>query len=160
MVWQGLDVKALRQGSTIETGHRAFARVPHFSTPTDGVAAGPPTEPRWEGRRSSRDGCNVSGPVRELGGDARKDVTVGVASGAPSLVAFYCANEPAIFHPLSQTRVYTNPRGTSFGRGGKPFTPHHQQAEKPLPPSYVCYRCGQKGTGLHCVAGDDCLTSV
>ncbi|KAH8988210.1 DWNN-domain-containing protein [Lactarius akahatsu] len=44
-----------------------------------------------------------------------------------------------------QTRVYTNPRGTSFGRGGKPFTPHHQQAEKPLPPSYVCYRCGQKG---------------
>ncbi|KAI9445590.1 DWNN-domain-containing protein [Lactarius indigo] len=44
-----------------------------------------------------------------------------------------------------QTRVYTNPRGTSFGRGGKPFTPQHQQAEKPLPPSYVCYRCGQKG---------------
>ena len=47
---------------------------------------------------------------------------------------------------LSQTRIYTNTRGTGFGRGGgKPFTPHHQQNDRPLPPSYVCYRCGQKG---------------
>jgi hypothetical protein len=46
---------------------------------------------------------------------------------------------------LSQTRIYTNTRGTGFGRGGKPYVPHHQQNERPLPPSYVCYRCGQKG---------------
>ncbi|KAI0255925.1 DWNN domain-containing protein [Lactifluus subvellereus] len=53
-----------------------------------------------------------------------------------------------------QTRIYTNPRGTGFGRGGKPFTPHHQQAERPLPPSYVCYRCGQKGHWIQ-----DCPTN-
>lgn len=54
---------------------------------------------------------------------------------------------PLPFLPLSQSRIYTNPRGTGSGggRGGKPFNPHHQQAERPLPPSYVCYRCGQKG---------------
>jgi protein MPE1 len=46
---------------------------------------------------------------------------------------------------LSQTRIYTNTRGTGLGRGGKPFVPHHQPSERPLPPSYVCYRCGQKG---------------
>ena len=70
----------------------------------------------------------------------------------------YSAHELAIFQPLSQTRVYTNPRGTGFGRGGKPFTPHQQQADKPLPPSYVCYRCGQKGASLRRAAGDECLT--
>lgn len=55
----------------------------------------------------------------------------------------------------SATRIYTNPRGTGFARGGKPHThsPHqqaqHQHSDRPLPPSYVCYRCGQKG--LHVV---------
>lgn len=47
------------------------------------------------------------------------------------------------------TRVYTNTRGTPFARGGKPHAAggpsHHAQSDKPLPPSYVCYRCGQKG---------------
>jgi hypothetical protein len=46
------------------------------------------------------------------------------------------------------TRVYTNPRGTGFGgRGGKPFqaAPHN---DRPLPASYVCYRCGKKGAHL------------
>ena len=50
----------------------------------------------------------------------------------------------------SAQRIYTNPRGTGFGgRGtGKPHVPqahHHHQPDRPLPPSYVCYRCGQKG---------------
>lgn len=50
----------------------------------------------------------------------------------------------------SATRIYNAPRGTGFSRGGgKPHTPHqqpqHQQSDRPLPPSYVCYRCGQKG---------------
>ncbi|KAJ8095271.1 Protein mpe1 [Marasmius tenuissimus] len=41
------------------------------------------------------------------------------------------------------TRIFNNPRGTGFARGGKPHTPY--QPERPLPASYVCYRCGQKG---------------
>ncbi|ETW79050.1 hypothetical protein HETIRDRAFT_156028 [Heterobasidion irregulare TC 32-1] len=55
------------------------------------------------------------------------------------------------------TRIYTNTRGTGFNRGGKPFTPHHQhhqQSDRPLPPSYVCYRCGQKGHWIQ-----DCPTN-
>ena len=46
----------------------------------------------------------------------------------------------------SAVRIYNNPRGTSFGRGGKPFAAHQSHVpDRPLPPSYVCYRCGQKG---------------
>ena len=42
--------------------------------------------------------------------------------------------------------IYNNARGT--GRGGKPFVqPTRHQPERPLPASYVCYRCGQKGEG-------------
>ena len=43
----------------------------------------------------------------------------------------------------SQQRIYSNPRGGGPARGGKPYVSHH--ADRPLPPSYVCYRCGQKG---------------
>jgi hypothetical protein len=40
--------------------------------------------------------------------------------------------------------IHRNPRGTGFGgRGGKPHMPIN---DRPLPPSYVCYRCGQKGS--------------
>ena len=48
----------------------------------------------------------------------------------------------------SATRIHSSTRGTGFSRGGKPHTPHvlHSgQNDRPLPPSYVCYRCGQKG---------------
>src|SRR5258708_37224083 len=63
-----------------------------------------------------------------------------------SIVGRFALSPPFPLLPLSQTRIYTNPRGTGVsGRGGKSFTPHHQQADRPLPPSYVCYRCGQKG---------------
>ncbi|KAJ6619828.1 DWNN domain-containing protein [Mycena sp. CBHHK59/15] len=43
-----------------------------------------------------------------------------------------------------------------FSRGGKPHTPHQAppQAERPLPASYVCYRCGQKGHWIQ-----DCPTN-
>lgn len=50
----------------------------------------------------------------------------------------------------SATRIYSNARGTGFSRGGgKPHLAHQQQQpqnDRPLPPSYVCYRCGQKGS--------------
>ncbi|KAF7308823.1 hypothetical protein MKEN_01082100 [Mycena kentingensis (nom. inval.)] len=45
-------------------------------------------------------------------------------------------------------RIYSGgpARGTGFSRGGKPYTPYQApQIDRPLPPSYVCYRCGKKG---------------
>ncbi|EAU90508.1 zinc knuckle domain-containing protein [Coprinopsis cinerea okayama7 len=51
------------------------------------------------------------------------------------------------------TPIYNNPRGTGFGRGGGPGKPHMTQ-DRPLPPSYVCYRCGQKGHWIQ-----DCPTN-
>lgn len=50
---------------------------------------------------------------------------------------------------FSQQRVAYNTRGTGFtgGRGRGGGAPHTQyRDERPLPPAYVCYRCGQKGT--------------
>ncbi|EPT00749.1 hypothetical protein FOMPIDRAFT_1122067 [Fomitopsis schrenkii] len=47
-------------------------------------------------------------------------------------------------------RIHNTPRGG--GRGGKPF--HHHQSDRPLPASYVCYRCGQKGHWIQ-----DCPTN-
>jgi protein MPE1 len=61
---------------------------------------------------------------------------------------FFFLFVPSIFsRTYSATRIYTNPRGTGFARGGKPHAPHVHQPhhDRPLPPSYVCYRCGQKG---------------
>lgn len=50
------------------------------------------------------------------------------------------------------TRIDFKPRTGSYNpRGGKPFS---HQPEKPLPPSYVCYRCGQKGHWIQ-----DCPTN-
>ncbi|KAI0350721.1 DWNN-domain-containing protein [Trametes cingulata] len=49
-------------------------------------------------------------------------------------------------------RIYNNnPRGAP--RGGKPYQPSHHH-DRPLPPSYVCYRCGQKGHWIQ-----DCPTN-
>ncbi|KAF5336100.1 hypothetical protein D9611_006429 [Ephemerocybe angulata] len=49
------------------------------------------------------------------------------------------------------TPIYNNPRGGgAFGRTPKP----HLTSDRPLPPSYVCYRCGQKGHWIQ-----DCPTN-
>ena len=47
--------------------------------------------------------------------------------------------------PYSQVRIPNSSRGGA-PRGGKPFQPSHHHSDRPLPPSYVCYRCGQKGS--------------
>lgn len=52
-------------------------------------------------------------------------------------------NSRYFFLSVRATRIDFKPRtGLHNSRGGKPFS---HQPEKPLPPSYVCYRCGQKG---------------
>lgn len=64
------------------------------------------------------------------------------------IVVFYLMNT---VHLSSHIRIYfsaqvihRNPRGPGFGaHGGKPHMPIN---DRPLPPSYVCYRCGQKGS--------------
>ncbi|KAF8272423.1 DWNN domain-containing protein [Lactarius quietus] len=88
-------------------------------------------------------------PIQTLSGN--EDEAAAMAAMFQAQTANWEETQEKMSH---QTRVYTNPRGTSFGRGGKPFTPHHQPAEKPLPPSYVCYRCGQKGHWIQ-----DCPTN-
>ena len=50
------------------------------------IKAGSPPKSDWQPRRGGRDGRDVPGSVRELGGDSGKNVTVGVASGASSRV--------------------------------------------------------------------------
>ncbi|KAH9840254.1 DWNN domain-containing protein [Rhodofomes roseus] len=56
-----------------------------------------------------------------------------------------------LHHFHSAVRIHNNSRG-AMGRGGKPF--HHHQSDRPLPASYVCYRCGQKGHWIQ-----DCPTN-
>ncbi|KAK7687897.1 hypothetical protein QCA50_009116 [Cerrena zonata] len=51
-----------------------------------------------------------------------------------------------------QTPIYNNSRGGAPGRG-RGAAPH-RQPDRPLPPSYVCYRCGQKGHWIQ-----DCPTN-
>ena len=48
------------------------------------------------------------------------------------------------FRSNSATKIYSQPRGGA-PRGGKAYQPSHHTSDRPLPPSYVCYRCGQKG---------------
>ena len=62
----------------------------------------------------------------------------------------YLMDSLLFFFSVRATRIDFKPRaGTHNARGGKPFS---HQPEKPLPPSYVCYRCGQKGATLASVA--------
>ena len=57
-------------------------------------------------------------------------------------------NFRSFFLSVRATRIDFKPRaGSHNSRGGKPFS---HQPEKPLPPSYVCYRCGQKGATPLC----------
>ncbi|KAF9563120.1 DWNN-domain-containing protein [Agrocybe pediades] len=66
---------------------------------------------------------------------------------SPSVAFYLCSSFLSNDHNL-------NSRGTGFNRGGKPFQSHMAHHDKPLPPSYVCYRCGQKGHWIQ-----DCPTN-
>ncbi|KAH9995415.1 DWNN domain-containing protein [Russula compacta] len=91
----------------------------------------------------------ASAPVQSLSGN--EDEAAAMAAMFQAQSANWEETQEKMSH---QTRIYTNQRGTGFGRGGKSFVPHHQQTERPLPPSYVCYRCGQKGHWIQ-----DCPTN-
>ncbi|KAF5316610.1 hypothetical protein D9619_006401 [Psilocybe cf. subviscida] len=127
----------------------------------------------------SRGGPASTGPVWHKGAMSKrfdgKDETPATSSTKPSTPVpavgsavtkgDEAAAMAAMFHAQTQNweetqekmshsqRIYSNPRGTGF-RGGKPYQPHMPQNDKPLPPSYVCYRCGQKGHWIQ-----DCPTN-
>ena len=75
----------------------------------------------------------------------------------PSFLMLYCASSHILvlcFLSVScrAQKIYTNPRGGGTGGPRKPFASghsnFHQQhtpSDRPTPPGYICYRCGQKG---------------
>ena len=136
--------------------------IPTYTSPVNCHAIPHEVVVHCERRRESCRRGHVPSPNSKLGGNPGKDVTVGVAPCGLCRCSRLLSNEHCFFPPPiflsracisyfpSAQRVYTNPRGTGFTRGGAKPHPHaHHQPEKPLPPSYVCYRCGQKGSFLY-----------
>ncbi|KAJ7247616.1 DWNN domain-containing protein [Mycena haematopus] len=77
------------------------------------------------------------------------------ASAMEAMFKAQSANWEETQAKMSQLRIYNTSRGTGFASRGKPYAPHQAPAvERPLPPSYVCYRCGQKGHWIQ-----DCPTN-
>ncbi|KAJ7116047.1 DWNN domain-containing protein [Mycena epipterygia] len=78
------------------------------------------------------------------------------ASAMAAMFQAQTANWEETQEKMSQLRIYNNSRGTGFARGGKPHMAHQPppQPDRPLPASYVCYRCGQKGHWIQ-----DCPTN-
>ncbi|KAJ7577035.1 DWNN domain-containing protein [Mycena floridula] len=117
----------------------------------------------------------TSEPVRNFGGtwhkgamskrfDGKEEKPLAPATSTPATAAAGSSDEAAAMAAMFEAQTAnweetqekmsqaqrissSNYRGTGFQRGGKPYTPHMapQQPDRPLPASYVCYRCGQKG---------------
>ncbi|VDB90639.1 unnamed protein product [Peniophora sp. CBMAI 1063] len=123
---------------------------------TAGVLGGnnPDGKPGWKGSMSKRFDGKEEPPKPAPASQAMQAVTSAAADSdeAAALAAMFqmqSANWEETQEKMSQAqRIYTNPR-PGF-KGGNKFP----QNDRPLPASYVCYRCGKKGHWIQ-----DCPTN-
>ncbi|KAI0708834.1 DWNN domain-containing protein [Cerioporus squamosus] len=89
-------------------------------------------------------------PVPLPSGVANEDEAAAMAAMFQAQTANWEEAQEKMSH---HARIPNSSRGGA-PRGGKPYQASHQHSDRPLPPSYVCYRCGQKGHWIQ-----DCPTN-
>ncbi|TFK78541.1 DWNN-domain-containing protein [Polyporus arcularius HHB13444] len=89
-------------------------------------------------------------PVPLPSGVANEDEAAAMAAMFQAQTANWEEAQEKMSH---HARIPNSSRGGA-PRGGKPYQASHHQSDRPLPPSYVCYRCGQKGHWIQ-----DCPTN-